>query len=818
METLLKDIRFAFRRLLKSPGFTATAVISLALGVGANTAIFSLVNTAVLRPLPAHRPDRLYSLAVSGAGGSMLAFSYPSYKDFRDRSGDVLDGLFATRLTPISLSRGGEDNQRLWGYLVTGNYFDVLGVRPERGRAFTPEEDAAPLTHPVAVISHACWRHRFGADPNVVGREIVLNGRPFRVVGVAPEGFSGTEVVYTPEVWVPMMMQEWIEPGNAWLERRTTQNIFATGRLKDGVTPEQAESALNLLAAQVGSEHPDTDEGQTITLMPPGFIIPQLRGAVLSFAAVLMGAVALVLLLACVNLASLLLARASVRRREIAICLAMGASRWRLVRQLLTESVVLALAGGAAGLLLAVWIIDLVVAFKPPIDIPVWIDLAVDWRVTLFALGASLLTSLVFGLAPALQATRPELVPALKDLGAQTGRGRSRLRGGLVVAQVALSLVLLVAAGLVVRALQHLQTTSPGFEVANGLVLSYDLARQGYDDARGEQFHRQFVERVRALPGVRSASLTDLFPLSLNYSSSNIHVEGQPAARGANVPQAMVASVGPDYFEAMGIPVAAGRAFAPADNDAAPDVVIVNEALARRFFPGPDPVRAAVGGRLSTAGHEGPFRQIVGVARDGKYWTMGEAPQPFVYFPLAQSYSSTVTMVVRAAGDPRALAPSIRAEARSLDAGLPLYDVKTVEEHLSLSLFPARVAATLLGAFGLLALLLAAVGVYGVVSYAAAQRTREIGIRVALGARRSDVLRLVGGGGLLLVAAGVALGLAAALLLTRFMASLLYGVSTTDPVTFAFVVVLLGGVALLACYLPARRATKVDPMVALRHE
>jgi macrolide transport system ATP-binding/permease protein len=816
MNTLLKDIRFAFRRLWKSPGFTLTAVASLALGIGANTAIFSLVNTALLRPLPVSRPDRLVSLAVSGEGGSMLAFSYPAYRDYRDRN-EVLDGLFATRLAPFSLSRGG-DNQRLWGYLVTGNYFDVLGVSAARGRAFTPEEDRAPLAHPVAVISHGCWQRRFGGDPGVVGREITLNGHPFKVVGVAPEGFVGTEVVYTPEVWVPMMMQEWVEPENPWLERRTTQNIFATGRLKGGVTAEQAEASLNLLAAQLGREHPDTDEGQKITLIPPGFILPQLRGAVLSFAAVLMGVVGLVLLLACVNVAGLLLARAAARRREIAICLAIGAGRWRLVRQLLTESVVLALMGGAAGLLLAFWIVDLVVAYRPAVDIPVWIDLSIDWRVALFALAASLLTSLVFGLAPALQATRPELVPALKDLGARAGGGRWRLRSALVVLQVAVSLLLLVAAGLAVRALNQLQTTSPGFEVENGLVLSYDLARQGYEQARGEQFHRQVVERVRALPGVRSASLTDLFPLSLNYSSTNVHVEGQPAARGANVPQAMVASIGPDYFQTMGIPLVAGRDFAPPDDRAAPRVVVVNEALARRFFPGEDPVRGAVGRRVSFAGPEGPFSQIVGVARDGKYWTMGEAPQPFIYFPLAQSYNSNATLVVRAEGDPHALAAGIRGAVRGLDEGLPLYDVKTMEEHLGLSLFPARVAATLLGGFGLLALLLSAVGVYGVVSYAASQRTREIGIRMALGAQRRDVLRLVGGRGLLLVTAGVALGLAGAFALTRFMASLLYGVSATDPTTFALVVALLGAVALLACYVPARRATKVDPVVALRHE
>src|SRR5919112_4960522 len=346
MRTLLKDLRFAARRLSKSPGFTLVAVASLALGIGANTAIFSLVNTVLLRPLPVARPERLVSVSVLGKDDSMLAFSYPSYKDYRDRGGDVLAGLFAERLAPMSLSRAG-GNERVWGYLVTGNYFDVLGVGAARGRTFTPEEDRAALSAPVAVLSDACWRRRFGADPSVVGRDVLLNGHPFRVVGVMPEGFSGAEVIYTPEVWLPMTMQEWIEPGNSWLERRTTQNIFAVGRLKDGVTREQAEASLNALAKRLGEEYPDTNEGQKIALVPPGFIVPQLRGAFVGFAAVLMGAVALVLLIACVNLANLLLARASGRRKEIAIRLAMGASRWRVVRQLLTESLLLSLAGGA---------------------------------------------------------------------------------------------------------------------------------------------------------------------------------------------------------------------------------------------------------------------------------------------------------------------------------------------------------------------------------------------------------------------------------------------------------------------------------------
>ena len=815
--TLFQDLRFAVRRLWKSPGFTLVAVISLALGVGANAAIFSLVNAVLLRPLPVKEPGRLVSVSLLGKDDSMQAFSYLTYKDFRDRN-QVLDGLFAERLAPVSLSRG-SGNERVWGYLVSGNYFEVLGVGAARGRTFTQAEEGAPLSSPLAVISHSCWQRRFGGDPDLVGRDVQLNGHPFRVVGVMPEGFAGTEIIYTPEVWIPMSMQEWIEPGNAWLERRSTQNIFGVGRLKAGVTREQAEASLNLLAGQLGREYPDTDEGRKVVLVPPGFVIPQLRGAVVGFAAVLMGAVSLVLLIACANLANLLLARASGRRKEIALCVALGASRWRLVRQLLVESLLLALAGGAAGVLLAAWLLALVAAYRPPLDVPIWIEAAVDWRVLLFALGASLLTTVLFGLAPALQATRTDLVPALKGVSSSRARGRSRLRGGLVVAQVTLSLMLLVAAGLTVRALRGLQAASPGFEVEHGLVASFDLGLQGYDEPRGRDFQRRLLERVRAVPGVRAASLTDLFPLSLNYSSNDVHIEGRPGARGANAPVAMVASIEHAYFDAMGIPLVAGRPFEERDDERSPRVVVVNETFARRFYPGADPAREAVGKRMSFRGDEGPWNEIVGVVGDGKYWTIGEAPQPFVYSPLAQSYSSTVTMVVRArGGDARALVPSLNAEVRALDAELPLFDVKTMEEHLGVSLFPARVAAALLGGFGLLALVLAATGVYGVVSYAAAQQTREIGIRVALGARRRDVLRLVAGRGMLLVAAGVLLGLGGALALTRLMSSLLYGVSATDPLTFVLVAALLLGVALVACLVPARRATKVDPMVALRYE
>jgi macrolide transport system ATP-binding/permease protein len=814
MRTLWQDLRYAARMLRKSPGFTAIAVLSLALGIGANAAIFSLVNAVLLRPLPVREPERLVSVYPTTRDGAQ-AFSYPSYVDFRDRN-EVFEGLFVTRFAPMSLGREGA-NERVWGYMVSGNYFDVLGVRAAHGRALTPEDDRAPLAHPVAVLSHGSWRRRFGGDASVVGKEIRINGRPFRVVGVMPEGFSGTEIAYTPELWVPMMMQEWIEPGNAWLGRRQTQNIFATGRLKDGVTHAQAEASLNALARRLGEEFPETNEGQTVTLTPPGLIHPLLRGPAVGFTWVLMGVVALVLLVACANMANLLLARGAERRREVAVRLALGASRARLVRQLLTESVLLSALGGACGLLLAFWMIDLAVGLKPPIDFPLALDLTVDWRVFSFALAVSLLTGVVFGIIPALQATKPDLVPALKDATAQAGGRRSRLRGALVVAQIALSLVLLVAAGLVLRALRHVQTTSPGFDPENRLMMSVDLGLQGYDEARGREFYRQLAERVRALPGVRSVALTDNAPLSINYNSTDVHVEGQPPARGANVPTAMNSTVSPDYFETMGVPLVSGRAFGEGDREGAPRVLVVNETFARRFFPGADPSAEALGKRVGFSAN-GPRWEIVGVARDGKYFSIGEAPRPFVYLPLLQDYASRATLVVRASANPEALIGPVREEARRLDPHLPVFEVKTLNEHMRLSLFPARVAAALLGGFGLLALLLAAVGVYGVMSYAVARRAREFGIRLALGAQARDVLRLALRGGLLMTLAGVLVGFAAALAVTRLLAGVLYGVSATDPLTFAAVALLLTGVALLACYVPARRATKVDPMVALRYE
>jgi putative ABC transport system permease protein len=816
MMNIIRDIRFAIRGLLKRPGFTAIAVITLALGIGANTAIFSLVNTVLLRQLPVSNPGQIVAVSLTGKNDPILAFSYPNYKDFRDRN-QVLSGLTVYRFAPISLSRDG-NNERIWGYEVSGNYFDVLGVPAFKGRTFSPEEDRTPLSSPVAVLSFGAWQSRFGSDPNVIGKEVLLNNHPFKIIGVAPSGFKGTEIIYTPDIWVPVTMLEWIEPGAKWLDRRQTQNLFGIGRLKDGVTTSQAESSLNLLAQQLGKEYPDTNEGQSVILNPPGFIIPSLRGSVVSFTWILMAAVTVVLLITCINLAGLLLARATDRRKEIAIRLAMGANRGRLIRQLLTENILLSLIGGAIGFWLALWMINALLAFRPPIDFPLTVELGVDWRVLLFTVGVSFVTGTVFGLAPALQATKASLTGALKDTTAQAGHSRSRLRSTLVVAQLALSLMILIAAGLVARSLQQLRAMDPGFNPQNALTLSFDLDLQGYDKTKGEQFYNQVIERLESLPGVTTAAVAGNLPLSLNYSSNSIYVEGQPAERQANLPTAMTGTVGARYFETMGTPILYGREFTNKDTKDSEQVVVVNETFVRRLIPNVTSLGDAINRRVSFGGTDGPFLRIIGIAKDGKYFNIQEDPRSFIWGAMSQSYQGSAGLVIRTRGNPEALAVAARNVIKTLDPNLPVFDVKTLTEHMRLALFPARVAATVLTGFGLVALTLAAIGIYGVTSYAVSQRTREIGIRIALGAQLSDVLKLILRNGITLTAIGVVLGLVGAFLLTRALTSILSGVSATDPTTFIVVTLLLVVVALVASFLPARRATKVDPLKALRYE
>ncbi len=812
METLLHDVRYGSRQLVKHPVFTILAVVSLALGIGANTAIFSLVNTVLLRPLPVKEPSQLIEVYGSLNNGADFSIqSYLNYKDYRDRN-DVFSGLFVYRIVVASLSHSGS-NERVWGYLASGNYFEVLGVKPILGRSFLPEEDQTPGSHPVVVLSYTCWQKRFAADPAIVGRTILLNNHTFTVIGVAPKGFIGTEVAYAPEYWAPMMMAKVIEPGSRWLDSRDSNNLFMIGRMKPGVTPAQVKASLDAITLQLGKEYPAENEGRGITLSPPGLFIPSIREASITFAGVLMVIVGLVLLLACVNLANLQLARATSRRKEIAIRLAVGASRGRLVRQLLTEGVLLSLVGGALGLMLAAWINWLVGGIKLPLDVALVFDLPLDWRVLLFALGLSIFTGVVFSLLPALQSSKPALVPSLKDDAKLGGFRRSRLRNSLVVAQVSLSLVLLVCAGLIVRSLQAAQKMRPGFDTQAAIAISFDVGLQGYEEAKGRAFHHQILERVRAVPGVRAAALTSNLPLALNYNSSSVYLEGQPAVGSGRLPTCIPMSVSPGFFETMGIALR-GRDFAESEDKLEARVAVVNETFAKKFFPGIDPI----GKRFNFSGPKDPLWQIIGVCSDGKYNTLAETPQPAVFRPQFRDYDTVVTLVARTQGDPRSLIAPLRKEFQAMDPTLPLYDIKTLTEHMKIPLFPARMAANVLGSFGVLALVLAAIGIYGVMSYVVAGRTREIGLRMALGAQLRHVRQLILGQGMILAGIGLAVGLVIVFILARFLTSMLYGVSPTDPITFIAITFLLAAVALVACYVPARRAARVDPMVALREE
>lgn len=810
-DNMIQDIRYAVRMLLKRPVFTLVAILSLALGSGANTAIFSLINTVLLRPLPIRQPAQLVALNNVSEGRTFPTHSYPNYKDLRDHN-DVFDSLIAYRLQPLSLSYDGA-NERLWGYLVSGNYFETLGVQPTLGRAITTDDDSQPGAHPVAVISHKYWQRSFGGAADVIGKEIIVNGRSYSIIGVAPQGFTGTEIVSAAELWFPIAMQAQLEAGRNWLDERGADNLFVQGRMKPGVSTAQAQAAVNALATQLAREYPDYNEGKQIALSAPGLFGNMMRGPLLGFVGLLMAVVGIVLLLACINLANLLLARTSERRREIAVRLALGASRFRLVRQLLTESLLLAFAGGALGLLPAIWLVNLAMAFKMPVNIPVTIAIFVDYRVYLFTFLLALATGVLFGLLPAWQATKTDLIPALKDEVSQGGQRRSWWKSGLIVMQIALSLVLLVGGGLMLRALERAGSIRLGYDPQNAFELAFDLRLQGYDKGQRKEFQQRLLERVSALPGVQAAGLADLLPVDLHFSRTGVYPTGSVPERNARTPVTMFNRISPGYFQAMGTRLLQGRDFGFQDDAEAQRVAIVNETFVRRFFAGENPI----GKQFRLSSPEAPALQIVGVVEDGRYAGLNEDPKPFVATAMWQSESGPVSLAVRAAGNLPAVMATVRREVQQLDPHLPLTG-DTLTGKLALPLLPVRVVASLLGGFGLLALILAAIGIYGAMSFAVTQRTHEIGVRMALGARPAEVLGSVIRQGMRLVLIGVAIGTGAALVLAGLLKSLLFGVSASDPLTFAGVALLLTLVALLACYLPARRAAKVDPLIALRHE
>ncbi len=820
LDSLIKDLRYGARMLLNNPGFTAVSVLSLALGIGINTTIFSVINAVMLRPLPVMEPDQLVEVYTSDSEGYPYStFSYPDYRDVRAES-DVFSGLIAGELTFYHFSR--EDvTEMVFGEVVTGNYFDVLGIQASLGRMFRPEEDRIPGTHPVTVLGHGFWKRRFAENPGIVGETIKLNGHVFTVIGVAPETFTGTIPLYSPDLWTPMSMQTVLGlegPNPEALEKRGHRSLLVKGRLRPGGTIEQAEAQLNAIMARLAEQYPETNEDRKIQLLPTKDvrIHPFIDKAATPVAVLLMVVVGMVLLIACANVANMLLAKASVRRQEIAVRLAVGASRWRLLRQLLTESILLALIGGFLGLVLAYWCVNLVHVLQPPMPISVAIDLGIDVRVLAFTLLVSLATGVFFGLAPGFQATRQDLVSSLKDESSRGGSSSRRfgLRNILVVTQVAVSLVLLIAAGLFLRSTRNAYAVNPGFETEKVALLTYNLGLLGYPDEQMAQFARQARERAASLPGVVSAAVANRIPLGFSIQVSGLVIEGHELPPGQDNIGIDTASISPGYFEAMGIRILAGRDFNEKDTKDSVGVVIVNETMARRFWPGENPL----GNRLRRGGNEERWYEVVGVCKDYKVRTVGEENRPYVHWAFDQRIRGFQSLIARTDTDPVPMLETLRRELRLIEPDLVFTDVRTMPDNLALTLFPVRVGAILLSVFGFLALGMAAVGLYGVIAFSVSRRTHELGLRMALGAASPDVLKLVVRQGMILVGVGILFGLAGATAVTWMLSSVLYGVSSVDPVTFGATSFFLAGVALLANYLPARRAARIDPMAALRYE
>jgi predicted permease len=811
MGTFLQDLRYGFRMLVKRPGFTVIAVLALALGIGANTAIFSVVNAVLLRPLPYKDPQRIVAVWETNPqlGAEMRNRNEVAMGNFLDwraqnRTFERMGALFYAN---ANLTGTGEP-ERLQSVVVTTDLFDVLGVQPALGRSFRPEEETVASPR-VVVLSHGLWQRRFGSDPSVVGRNLTINGNQVTVVGVMPQGFQlQFPTSMQVEMWLPMR----IDP--ATQADRKAHYLYVLARLKEGLTLEQSQAGMTSIAGQLQQQFPDTNAGKSANVVS---LHKQLVGNVQPYLYVLFAAVGFVLLIACANVANLLLARVAARHKEVAIRIALGASRWRLVRQLLTESILLASAGGLLGLLLAYWGIDLLVALTPG-DVPRLNEIGLHAPVFIWTLLVSILTGVLFGLAPALQASKPDLNESLKESGrTSAGLERSRLRNLLVVSEVALALVLLICAGLMIKSFMRLQQVSPGFEPKNLLTMNISLPRQKYPEAQqANGFYNQLFERVRAVPGVEAVGGIDPLPLSDSNGTTGFVVEGGPMLALADRPEVGERSVTPDYFQTMRIPVLKGRAFTAQDRENTPRAMIVNEALARRYWPNEEVLGKRLG--FEDDASKQVWWEIVGVVGNVKHERLDAEAKPEVFFPYEQSPRNFMSLVVRTTSDPSRMIAGVRDQVLAIDKDQPVFDIKTMEQRLSKTVAQSRFIMLLLGVFSALALILAAVGIYGVMAYVVSLRTHEIGIRMALGAQGRDVLRMVVRQGMTLVLIGVAIGLVAAFALTRLMSSLLYGVTATDPLTFITVALVLGMVALLAIFIPARRATRVDPMEALRYE
>jgi predicted permease len=815
IETAGRDLRYAFRRLRSSRGFTAAAILTLALGIGANVTIFSLVNTIVFRPFGVRNQNELVFLNYHTSKMELPGLSYPDYKDYRDRN-TVLSGLAAFGYEAMNISHSGAQNSRLWGYSVSGNYFDMLGVQPAMGRLLHPTDDVKRGGHPVAVLAYGCWQGYFGGDPHVVGSRVKIDGLDYTIVGVSPQAFIGTETLFTPLIFVPLAMSEQLEQ-KKWMDDRTNispSGAWAIGRLKPGVSSKRAEAAINNIAADLAREYPKIDGGASIVISPPGMAGTFMRKGLIGFSAVIMVVAGLVLLIACVNLAGLLLARAADRRKEIAVRLALGASQGQLLRQLLTESLLLSIAGGAAGLLLAYWLTALLNAWRPPLDVPILPRVEIDLHVLLFATAVSLFSAFLFGLAPALQSARAGLNGAIKNEAPSEKLRQLNLRDILVTVQVALSVVLLIGSILVVRSLQHAISLNLGFEPEHASVLSLDLTGQGYDEARGREFQRLLLDKVRALPEIQAAGMSAAPPLTITSATSDsVYLEGKPEPRAGDVPMARLFTITPGYLEAMHTRLDAGRSVDGRDKKESTPVSLVNETFVRRFLPGVNPI-----GKRFRHSTTGKWIQIAGVVEDGKYYSLGESPQPAVFEPIEQRWSQAQTLIVRSPMPETEALRLMRRAALELDSTLTIFDDEPMTTAVGVALFPAKMAAVVLASFGVLAVVLAATGVYGIMAYAVSRRTREIGIRMALGAVPSQVARAVLTRTAIMLGVGVAIGLVLAFAGGTLFSVILYGISPHDPTTYLCAIALMSVIALVACWLPARRAIRVDPLTALRTE
>lgn len=812
-----QDVRHGLRTLAKNPGFTLTIALTLGLGIGANAAVFSIVNTLLLRPLPVSDPYNLYLLSnVHQDNEQPHAVSWADYQDYKARA-DVFaeTSAYTIGFAAVSVDKHAD---RIAVSYVTGNYFSMLGVQPAYGRLILPNEGNAFGADPVIVLGHSYWKKRFNGDPAAVGRTILVNSRPFTIVGIVPERFLGTYTLVEFEAYVPMGMTFPAGSYKELIERRDNHELRVLARLKPGVTRRQAQAAVDVIARQLEQQYPDTNKTVRLRVIPERLARPEPNSGDQNpfVAGVFLLLVGLVLLVACVNVVNLLMVRATVRHRELAVRAALGAGRYRLIRQLLTESLLLAGVGGVAGATLGWWVCRLLARIPFPADIPVRIGFAFDWRVFGYTAIVALGAGAAAGLIPAIRASRTDVNEVLREGGRGLAEGgtRQRLRSALIIGQVAVSVVLLVAAALFVRSVRRAESVDLGFRHDHVLNLSMDVSQIGYDESRGKAFYRELEGRLSALPGVDMVSYAYSVPLGYYSAAESIEAEGQPIPQEQRRPQAGYNVVGVRYFETMRIPIVTGRGFTTADDANGRRVAVVNEYMVNKFWPGTDPI----GKRFRMTGDQPGWLEVVGVSKQGKYNYIFEDPGPYFFVPMEQNYRALRAVHLRVAGEADAMAPLVQKEIRAANPELPVYDVRSMTRTLGggNGFFLIRMGALFGGGLGVLGLLLALVGIYGVVSYSASQRVQEIGVRVALGARRGDILRLVVGQGLILVAIGIGAGLIFAFGVSRLIATMLFGISSTDPVTFIGVPVALALMAVIASYIPAFKAARMDPVQALR--